>query len=153
MDNETTRRRFLVGIATLGSAGATSAGQRQAQPACSSDLLPALRARFGELLHPDVRAVRVTERDRVLCLEMVVGPNAAWAGAFSDFNGMHSCSELTVVNELTCPLDLTDLSPSDSLEESARRLLTHPELEVLCRMIGLISRDTERLYPTDKVAR
>jgi len=139
MDNATTRRKFLVGLTTLGSAGAVSARKPQAQPAGAPDLLPSLRSRFGDQLHPDVRAVRLKKQNGILCLEMKVGTNATWAGSFCDFDGMWSCSELIVINELTCPFDVVDLSPTDSLEESTERLLASPQLELLGRMTGLIS--------------
>lgn len=145
MHDETTRRKFLVGIATVGSASVTARGGQRPETASSPDLLPALRARFENRLHPDIKAVRLTKRESVLRLEMIIGPNPAWAGAFCDFDALRSCSELVVVNELTRPMDLASLSPTNSHEENAHRLMSDPELEILCRMIGLIASENVRL--------
>jgi hypothetical protein len=137
MNETTTRRSFLAAVATVGTSA--RAGPPSPQD-CSDDLLPALRARFGDQLHPDVTAARLTKRQGILRLEMIVGPNPSWAGAFCDFDDHHSCSELVVVNELTCPLNSErwGLKPSRSIDENASRLLENVELDLMCRMVGLI---------------
>ena len=131
----------VAGITASQSKASSSSGTRN-----SPDLLAEVRRRFPARVHPDVQSVWLFQDASSLNLVMVVSPNAAWAGAFHDFDHMHSCSRLTVTNELLSPTRPTawGVCLASSVSTNARRLLLSDELECLCQMIGLISRENAR---------
>lgn len=139
------RRRLLTSLALL------TQPQVKTHPTSgeSHELLPDLQRRFGSRVHPDLRSVKIVHRKGVVSLMMEVGTNAAWAGAFHDFDGMHSCSGLTVVNDLSW----WGLVPGSSAADSAQRLLRSPDMERIGVMIGLLNRGSGRQNTPDNLAR